>query len=419
MRELQTSDSGEILARDGSNATGVFRLLAEVRPEQRARIEECLSRVVPGVRGVEARVPGPRETLEFRQEVAGAKNPWHFLAANMSDGTLHALGILLGLFQDGNGKRITLVGMEEPEIALHPAAAGILLDALREASRDSQIVVTSHSPDLMDIVDLKTESILAVHKEAGNTVIGPIDLASVTVLRQGLYTPGDLLRLGQDGPDVRLFGRSPDQKELFERVPAHEVVDRLYCGRARRNQCSPGSAETNRREYRQRYRPGHSESHTHAAIEAGDPRRIGKGRSTGGWEGCAARTNPDSDGCGRRLSRHACPCPPGTRPSQPLRSAYSRRYCQQGVRIGFLAAAESLRARFRSPVESPAPAEAEEIRGAKEWLRERLSGGRYSPTVDQPALAAIFDLRQARAAPSFDKLWREMERLSAGPGLPR
>jgi len=85
----------------------------------------------------------------------------------------------------------------------------------------------------------------------------------------------------------------------------------------------------------------------------------------------------------------------------------------------FLAAAESLRARFHSPVESPTPANAEEIRGAKEWLRERLSGGRYSPTVDQPALAAIFDLRQARAAPSFDKLWREMERLLTGPDFPR
>ena len=76
MRELQTSDSGEILARDGSNATSVFRLLAELRPAQRTRIEEYLSKVVPGVRGVEARVLGPRETLEFRQEVAGAASPW-------------------------------------------------------------------------------------------------------------------------------------------------------------------------------------------------------------------------------------------------------------------------------------------------------------------------------------------------------
>jgi predicted ATPase len=220
MREPQTSDSGEILARDGSNATSVFRLLAEHRPAQRARIEQYLSQVVPGVLGVDARAVGPRETLEFRQEVAGAKNPWHFQAANMSDGTLRALGILLGLFQTGNGKRITLVGMEEPEIALHPAAAGILLDALREASRESQIVVTSHSPDLLDIVDLTSESILAVHTQKGDTVIAPTDPASVAMLRQGLYTPGELLRLGQLEPDARLFGESTRQLNLFDKVPA-------------------------------------------------------------------------------------------------------------------------------------------------------------------------------------------------------
>ena len=77
----------------------------------------------------------------------------------------------------------------------------------------------------------------------------------------------------------------------------------------------------------------------------------------------------------------------------------------------FLAAAESLRERFHSSLDPQAPADVEGIRGAKEWLRERLSGGRYSPTVDQPALAAVFDLQQARGAPSFEKLWREMERL--------
>ena len=137
----------------------------------------------------------------------------------MSDGTLRALGILLSIFQTGNGKRITLVGMEEPEIALHPAAAGILLDALREASRETQIVVTSHSPDLLDLADLATESILAVHTEKGDSQIAPIDPANVAMLRQGLYTPGELLRLGQLEPDTQLFGESTRQLRLFDGEP--------------------------------------------------------------------------------------------------------------------------------------------------------------------------------------------------------
>jgi hypothetical protein len=84
----------------------------------------------------------------------------------------------------------------------------------------------------------------------------------------------------------------------------------------------------------------------------------------------------------------------------------------------FLAAAESFRERFRLPEDLTAPADPEEIRGAKEWLKDRLDSGNYSETVDQPALAALFDLQQARVAPSFDKLWREMERLLTVLGAP-
>lgn len=37
-----------------------------------------------------------------------------------------------------------------------------------------------------------------------------------------------------------------------------------------------------------------------------------------------------------------------------------------------------------------------------------------SEVTDQPALAALFDLDQARrGAPSFDKLWRDLARLLA------
>ena len=36
------------------------------------------------------------------------------------------------------------------------------------------------------------------------------------------------------------------------------------------------------------------------------------------------------------------------------------------------------------------------------------SGQRYRETLHQPALTSLFDLDAARAAPSFDKLWRDV-----------
>ncbi len=79
----------------------------------------------------------------------------------------------------------------------------------------------------------------------------------------------------------------------------------------------------------------------------------------------------------------------------------------------FLAAADSLRGHRGLPVDLQAPDDPESIRGAKEWLAERMPQNRsYTETTDQPALTELFDMEIARrAADSFDKCYREIVRL--------
>ncbi len=215
IRDLQPPDPGGLLLGDGSNVASVLSNLAVHSPEFKTRIDEYLGKVVPGITKVSPRLIGPRETLEFLQEVRGAKHPWRFLASNMSDGTLRAFAVLLALFQGaGNGGSAPrLVGIEEPEIALHPAAAGVLVDALRDATEHVQVLVTSHSPDLLDNHDIPDESILAVVAEHGETKIGFLDEVGLSVLRDRLFTAGELLRTDQLRPDPD--SASPGQIELF------------------------------------------------------------------------------------------------------------------------------------------------------------------------------------------------------------
>ena len=96
IRDLQAPDPGDVLLRDGSNLTSVFTKLS---PIVKKDIEEYLSAVVPGIHTVDVKGFGPKETLEFRQDVAGDTHRWRFLTNNMSDGTLRVLGILVALFQ--------------------------------------------------------------------------------------------------------------------------------------------------------------------------------------------------------------------------------------------------------------------------------------------------------------------------------
>ena len=200
IKDLQAPDPGDLLTRDGSNLASVFKQLS---PSVKERIKEYLAAIVPSVDKIEARKYGPKEALVFTQNVTRSEDPQRFLANNMSDGTLRALGILVALFQ-GNydpKKRVLLVGIEEPESALHPAAAGVLLDALREAADKTQIIITSHSPDLLDDKDLDPESILAVEARDGITVIADIDEAGRSAVRDRLYTTGELLRIDQLQPN--------------------------------------------------------------------------------------------------------------------------------------------------------------------------------------------------------------------------
>jgi predicted ATPase len=203
IRDLQPADAGEILRRDGGNLASVLGLLARNNPEARDRVVEFLASVVPGVVGVDTRHVGKKETLEFRQRVGANEAPWRFLAENMSDGTLRMLGILTALFQSGNGKgtRVPLVGIEEPETAVHSGAAGALRDALQVAAHQTQVIVTSHSPDLLDDKDVKDDSILVVVNENGATRIGPLNDTDRSVIRDRLYTVGELMRIGALRPD--------------------------------------------------------------------------------------------------------------------------------------------------------------------------------------------------------------------------
>jgi len=219
IRDLQSPDAGLLLLRDGGNIASVVDSLRARDPAAMERIEEYLGQIIADIDGVDVKTLGPKESLEFRQRVKGSAHPWRFLAANMSDGTLRALGILVALFQfaRNEGPAVPLIGIEEPEVALHPAAAGVLFDALREASKVAQVLITSHSPDLLESKDLQTESILAVVQEAGVTKIAPVDEIGRSALKRNLVTAGELLRTDQLRPDQKAIQKAANvQLRMFE-----------------------------------------------------------------------------------------------------------------------------------------------------------------------------------------------------------
>jgi predicted ATPase len=195
MRNAQDPSETDALQSDGSNIASVWRRLQQIHPDVASRLTDYVGSIVPGVRRIRHFKIRPKETLKFEQ--ASDAGTMSLTAASMSDGTLRALGALVASRQGNETVPVSAVFIEEPETALHPGAVAVLMDAFREASQETQIVITSHSPDVLDHVNLDEDSLLVTEWHDAATVIAPVSRASEEAVRRHLYTPGELLRMGQ------------------------------------------------------------------------------------------------------------------------------------------------------------------------------------------------------------------------------
>jgi len=211
IRDLQEPDPGASLSMNGSNAAAVLKRLQDEDPETFQRLCSLLSKVVAGLESVEYRSLGQMETLQFKQDV-GLKDAWTFDAHNMSDGTLRMLGLLLAVYQR---EKPALIAIEEPEATVHPAAAEVITSVLMDASKRTQILVTTHSPDILDYKELPDEQIRVVTKDEGRTIIAPLSPPTRAAIRENLYTPGELLRSNELNPDVGAASNLAKQLNLF------------------------------------------------------------------------------------------------------------------------------------------------------------------------------------------------------------
>lgn len=201
LRELQDPDPGDYLQRDGSNAAAVLKRLkeAEGNGDRYERLCRLLAAVTEGITKIDYWPVGPKETIGFKQEIGSARS-LDFGALNMSDGTLRALGVLLAVYQAGQH---SLIAIEEPEATVHPAATEVIVEVLLDAARQRQVLITTHSPDLLDKKDIQEGQLRVVSMEKGKTLISPLSPASREAIRKRLYTPGELLRIDELNADLK------------------------------------------------------------------------------------------------------------------------------------------------------------------------------------------------------------------------
>mgnify|MGYP000390522626 CR=1 FL=1 len=150
--------------RPGPNGEGLFSALHNLRSMRRdvyAQVEDVLRIGFPGFERLEFQVVGMGQvTLAWHQEgLAGPLYP-----AQLSEGTLRFLWLATALLAP---EPPPLLLLDEPEVSLHPELIKLLAGLLQDASVRGQVLVATHSPDLVRW--LQPDQVLVLDKEANQT----------------------------------------------------------------------------------------------------------------------------------------------------------------------------------------------------------------------------------------------------------
>jgi hypothetical protein len=189
LRVPQEHSNEIVLASDARNISAVMKRMRRTRDGAEAidQITNALQSILPGLEQISILSVGGFLVPQFHMtERTGKRHK--FNVAQMSDGTLRVFGLLTALYQK---PRPAVIVLEEPEQTVNPAILAVLAESIKEVSRTSQVIITTHSPHLLD--QFSPEQIRAVDLVAGRTIVTSVGKTQRGVVHDRLFTLGELL----------------------------------------------------------------------------------------------------------------------------------------------------------------------------------------------------------------------------------
>ncbi len=191
--EPKLGPGDRFVSTSGENLSLVLHNLTQESLDFEERIDNAMRAILPTTRRVRAVVPG-RTTVTTEWHFADVPTP--FYLDEMSDGTVRMLCWAIILHSP---RLPSLLVIEEPEIGLHVAWLRVLAEWIKAASRKTQVIISTHSPDLLDSFTDRVESVYVFNSAEGHPAhfaVKPLAPERVASWVEEGWQLGDLYRVG-------------------------------------------------------------------------------------------------------------------------------------------------------------------------------------------------------------------------------
>jgi predicted ATPase len=149
-----------------------------------------MKHVMPTLEHVTVKQIGGYVVPQFLVKDTPKEKAHFFDPVQLSDGTLRLFAIFLSLYQI---PRPDFLALEEPELTIHPGLVNLLAEAFQEVSERTQILITTHSPYLLDHFD--PLQIKVVTMQEGKTKVSSIRRSQIETVKEKLMMLSEVMAL--------------------------------------------------------------------------------------------------------------------------------------------------------------------------------------------------------------------------------
>jgi len=173
------------LEEDGRNLSIVLKSMASNK-EKKRKFTNLISDILPFVEDIKVERQADKSLLFKLKEIYSQKE--YIPASLISDGTINIAALIIALYFD----RKSLTIIEEPERNIHPYLMSRVVNMMKDASRNKQIIVTTHNPEMVRHADINDILIISRDEEGFSHISNPMDKQETRIFLENEMGLADL-----------------------------------------------------------------------------------------------------------------------------------------------------------------------------------------------------------------------------------
>lgn len=191
MKKTQDLHDNRSLRPDGSNLAAFLYLLREKYKTSYEFIRGTVRQIAPFFEDFVLE-PQALNADKIRLEWEHVGDDDYFDVSSLSDGTLRFIALATLLLQPKD-LRPSVILLDEPELGMHPAAIGLLAAMVKSVSVETQVILATQSPTLVD--HFEPQDVLVADRVKGATEFKRLDSDALAMWLED-YSLGELWQMG-------------------------------------------------------------------------------------------------------------------------------------------------------------------------------------------------------------------------------